>query len=420
MRGKQQKGTSAGGFQYRACGIDQRVDEIRTRRFRHLHRQIEQALVLPVERARLHQHTRLVQAQLGGQVIDRIVDRKCCRGQNPGGLALFAVVTQRRRYIHRCGVEGDAALTELIPTDRRCGHIGVRFTVQTAAPHAPSRQQGFGTGRALIQRRRSAGLQLQGSMKFLRGFPYILQRRENFRLCGQDRGRSFSGNGFAFGAQLFDAQLQRFDRRRQQHRTAGDFSGFQQNILAQIKPLPGADRLAEELQRKFRNLMCFIENEHRSAGQDFAEAFLLDGQIGQQQMMVDHHDIGALRFLPRFDQMALAPVRALAAQTVVGGGADLRPDRTVFGNARELRQITTFGLAGPLHDALEMLCRLAAGEGFGFGLIHPEQAQIVGTPLQQGGMHRRRQRLFDARQIAVIKLVLQGFGAGGNDHAFAR
>ena len=117
--------------------------------------------------------------------------------------------------------------------------------------------------------------------------------------------------------------------------------------------------------------------------------------------------------------MALAPVRAFTAETVVGGGTDLRPDRAIFGNTGKLGEIAALGFTGPLQHTLELQRGLAAGEGFGFGLFHPEQTEIVGTAFQQRGMYRRRQRLFDARQIAVIELILQGFGAGGDDHAFS-
>src|SRR3546814_10523925 len=85
--------------------------------------------------------------------------------------------------------------------------------------------------------------------------------------------------------------------------------------------------------------MCLIDHEHRRAGQDFAETLLLECKIGQQQVMIDHHQIRRLRLLPRLDHKAVVPERAIAAQTVFGGGSDLSDQPGVFGQVAQLGQI---------------------------------------------------------------------------------
>ena len=118
--------------------------------------------------------------------------------------------------------------------------------------------------------------------------------------------------------------------------------------------------------------------------------------------------------------MAFAPERTFAAQAVVGGRTHLRPNRAVLGNAGQLGQVAALGLAGPGQDALEMPGGVAAGEGLGLGLLQAELAQVIGAAFQQRRMHRRAERLLDARQVAVVQLFLQGLGAGGDDHPLAR
>ena len=62
----------------------------------------------------------------------------------------------------------------------------------------------------------------------------------------------------------------------------------------------------KELSGKLRNLVRFVEDEGVRAGQDLAESFLPDRQIGEQQMMVDDDDIRFLRRAARLDDEAVA------------------------------------------------------------------------------------------------------------------
>lgn len=65
--------------------------------------------------------------------------------------------------------------------------------------------------------------------------------------------------------------------------------------------------------------MRLIDHEGLCTGQDLAKAFLLERQIREQQVMIDHHHIGRLRALTRLHHKAFFPERTLGAQTVVGG-----------------------------------------------------------------------------------------------------
>src|SRR3546814_5158400 len=85
----------------------------------------------------------------------------------------------------------------------------------------------------------------------------------------------------------------------------------------------------------------------------FAQTLLLECKIGQQQVMIDHHQIRRLRLLPRLDHKAVVPERAIAAQTVFGGGSDLSDQPGVFGQVAQLGQIAMSGAARPGNDLLQ-------------------------------------------------------------------
>ena len=104
----------------------------------------------------------------------------------------------------------------------------------------------------------------------------------------------------------------------------GHVLAFGNRIARQFHQWPRAQAFAEELRGQFRQLMCLIDHEGLCARQDFAEAFLLEREIRQQQMMVHHHQVGGLCALARLHDETLAPERAFGAQAVVGGGRDLR------------------------------------------------------------------------------------------------
>ena len=108
--------------------------------------------------------------------------------------------------------------------------------------------------------------------------------------------------------------------------------------------------------------MRLVDHERLRAGQDFAEPFLLERQVGQQQMVVDHDQVRRLRALARLHHEAFAEERAFAAEAVLGGAGDHRQQRRVFRQRLDLGQVAHARAPGPGDDALELRGHLAAAE----------------------------------------------------------
>ena len=85
-------------------------------------------------------------------------------------------------------------------------------------------------------------------------------------------------------------------------------------IARQRLQLATRDGEAEEIRRHVRQLMRLVDDDRVGAGQQIAEALLLEHQIRHQQMMIDHDDVGGLRLAPRFDDVAALERRAIRAR----------------------------------------------------------------------------------------------------------
>ena len=69
--------------------------------------------------------------------------------------------------------------------------------------------------------------------------------------------------------------------------------------------------------------------------EQLGKAFIAQRDVGKEQVMVHHDDIGVECVLARLHHEAVAMKRAIAAEAVVAGGRDERPDRGVVRNVRE-------------------------------------------------------------------------------------
>src|SRR5690606_41944363 len=52
--------------------------------------------------------------------------------------------------------------------------------------------------------------------------------------------------------------------------------------------------------------ICLVEDHAVGARQQFGDALVLEGEVGQEQRMVDHHHLGLHRGLARLDDEAVA------------------------------------------------------------------------------------------------------------------
>ena len=134
-------------------------------------------------------------------------------------------------------------------------------------------------------------------------------------------------------------------------------------------------------------------------------------------MVVDHHDVSFQRFFARFQHEALLVVRAVAAQAVFATGGNVAPDAGVFRHAVQLGFIAGaagFGKAAHFFQVRHVLPRHeTAIFARAFKVV---MAHVIGAALEQGDGSGHIECVAYRWQVAAEQLVLQVFGAGGNDH----
>ncbi len=167
--------------------------------------------------------------------------------------------------------------------------------------------------------------------------------------------------------------------------------------------------------------MGFVDDDGIGARQQLAETGLADGEIGEQQMMIDHHQLGILGSAARLEHVAVVEAGALAAQAVVGRRCRQPPGRSAFRHLGELGDVALFGMPRPRADARQIR-RHRRIEMPGRGRVHVEtlQAEVVGASFEQRAVQRHRQRIAHAGKIPVKELLLEVLRAGRHDHASAR
>src|SRR5437899_11184199 len=164
--------------------------------------------------------------------------------------------------------------------------------------------------------------------------------------------------------------------------------------------------------------MRFIENERMSARQNFAEALLFDREIGEQQVMIDHDEIGFLRGAACLDYEAVVKLRTFRAETVLRSRGHARPQRRIFRYLGKLAAIATARTLRPGSNRMQMRGLLTRSQAPVLRrLLRAMQAQIICAPLEQAGFQSRTDGLAHAWQITMEQLVLQRLRAGRYDHA---
>lgn len=93
-------------------------------------------------------------------------------------------------------------------------------------------------------------------------------------------------------------------------------------VANQLQELAAAERGAEKQLRDLRQLVGLIHDHGIGPGQELGESLLAQGQVRQQEMMIDDHQLRGLGLATRTHEMAGLNLRAPLAQAVVGRGGD--------------------------------------------------------------------------------------------------
>ncbi len=144
----------------------------------------------------------------------------------------------------------------------------------------------------------------------------------------------------------------------------------------------------------------------------------LAGQVGEEQGVVDHHEVGALGpgAGPVEKAAALPAVGALVAEAGLRGGLHLAPHPHVAVHQHELRPVAGGGLWEPGQDlgqAAELGGRElpAAAEH-----VQAPEAEIVGAPLEERRTEGQVQDAPDVGDVLVEQLVLEVDGVRRDHH----
>ena len=133
------------------------------------------------------------------------------------------------------------------------------------------------------------------------------------------------------------------------------------DIFRHVQQLAAGELLAKILAGDIGDLRGFIENHHVGLRDQFTKAALFDHHIGHKQMMVDHHDVSIHRLTAGFDHEALFVQRAVAAEAIVVGAGDQRPDKAVFRHHVAGADIALFRVARPV-TKMRQLAQCLTGE----------------------------------------------------------
>src|SRR3984885_12091091 len=136
-------------------------------------------------------------------------------------------------------------------------------------------------------------------------------------------------------------------------------------VAQQRLELAAAHMGTEELRGEIGYLVGFVEDHRIGRAQQVAEAVLLQGQVGEQQVVVDDDQISLERLAARERYVAARDLRTAHAEAALARRGDLRPYGVGIGQTAHLRQVTALGGERPALDARGDWAGRAAGGGGG-------------------------------------------------------
>ena len=171
--------------------------------------------------------------------------------------------------------------------------------------------------------------------------------------------------------------------------------------------------------------MGFVEDDGASLGKNAGvgsvAGLLLDGEVGEEEVVVDDDDVGFKGFAAHGDDEAVLPVRAGLAEAGFGARVELVPEWRVLGELVDLGAVAGRGGFFPGGDGVELRDVFEAGEdGAGAEGVELVLAEIVGAALHVADLERAvlfSEDGFEKGDVLEVELLLEVFGAGGDDDA---
>ena len=103
-------------------------------------------------------------------------------------------------------------------------------------------------------------------------------------------------------------------------------------------------------------LVGLVEDDGAGVGEDAgvggSAGLLLDGEVGEEEVVVDDDEVGLERLAAHVGDEAALPVGAGLAEAGFGAGVELVPERGVLGELIDLGAVAGFGRALPVGDVV--------------------------------------------------------------------
>jgi len=182
--------------------------------------------------------------------------------------------------------------------------------------------------------------------------------------------------------------------------------------------LPAGDAQPEVIAGDRLDRMGLVEDDHVVVGQD-AHLVSPQGQVGEEQGVVDDQDLGVLDAPAGLVVEALPIVGTLASHAIAVLAGHLVPDGRQ-GAEVEIRPRAVVGALGPAGNLAELLELGLAREEAGRALqrvSHPPPAEVIAAPLDQHGGELQRDHAVEERDVLVDQLLLEADRVGGDDHS---
>ena len=337
--------------------------------------------------------------------------------ENPRARMAFHLALENRRDVQRRQVQRQCLRIHLQPLH----HALPAFAGHAAAPALQTLHQLLCPLQALRQALATRGLGFQLLAHFLQFFRQSLQGRHEIFFILHPRRRQAQVFAFHRQTQVARRLVQRQRRILQGQVILRRGNAFMAHITRQVDQLRGGHALAEEQPGHFRQLVRLVENHCVAGRQQLAHAFVLEHHISEEQVMVHHHHVGHLRILPRGQDKTFLDVGTLLPEAVFARRRGCIPGGGIFRHVAALGLVTGFAVFGKACDLVQVRHRFARSQApciqRAFQVI---RAHIVGAPLEQRNRRAHLQGGAHGRQVTIEQLILQGFGAGGNNHLAAR
>jgi hypothetical protein len=184
-------------------------------------------------------------------------------------------------------------------------------------------------------------------------------------------------------------------------------------VAHEVEQLTAPQRRAKEPAGNLRQLMGFVNDEAVRAGEDLPESLILEREVGTQQMVVNHHQVGFLSPTPRRKHVAAIPLGAPLAEAIVCRGRDPGPDRGILRNG-QLGDVAARSPDFPVPHLRQHGTQDRVPEPLLEGIRQAMQAQVIRAPLEQADARGNPEGIADQGEVTVEKLILEVACPGGD------